>query len=228
MNKQNNPKGRENELVIQDLKGELLLYDLKIDKAYCLNPTSAAIWNLCDGNNSVSDISIKLSRKLKQPVTDDLVYLALDQFKEDDLLADGQKIVIKFDGLSRREVIRKVGLASMIALPVIASLAAPTAAMAQSGCVARQGTCSTSADCCSSSPNCNLFGGDGVSRCCVGTGATPSGFVIVSTSTTETCATLTCDSSGLSARCCSNSATTVSCTDNNPRAGISRIDCTCT
>ena len=107
--KNNPPKCRENDIVTQDLKGELLIYDLSINKAYCLNETSAMVWNLCDGNNSVADISGQLGRKLKQPVTDDLVWLALDQFKEDNLLNDNENVEINFGGLSRREVIRKVG-----------------------------------------------------------------------------------------------------------------------
>jgi len=130
--KNSNPKGRENDIVVQELKGEVLLYDLNNNKAYCLNETSAIIWNLCDGNSSVSEITSQLSKQLKQPIADDLVYLALNQFKEDNLLLDNETVEIKFDGLSRREVIRKVGFASMIALPFIASLVAPTAALAQS------------------------------------------------------------------------------------------------
>jgi hypothetical protein len=141
----NNPKARGTELVVQELKDEVLIYDLNINKTYCLNPTSAIIWNLCDGNNSVSDITNQLSKQLKQPVTDDLVYLALDQFKEENLLLDNQTVEIKFDGLSRREVIRKVGFASLIALPVISSLVAPTAAMAASGAA----VCRTSNQSCS-------------------------------------------------------------------------------
>jgi hypothetical protein len=130
--KNNNPKGRENDIVVQELKGEVLLFDLNTNKAYCLNQTSALVWNLCDGESSVSDISRKLSQQLKQPVTEDLVWLAVDGLKKDDLLEHSEELTIRFDGLSRREVIRKVGFASMIALPVIASLVTPTAAMAQS------------------------------------------------------------------------------------------------
>src|SRR5437868_1324761 len=152
-----NPKARQNNIVIQPLKDELLVYDLKIHKAYCLNETSALVWNLCDGNNSVSDISRELSRKLKSHVSEDFVWLALNELKEDDLLDNGQEIAIKFDGLSRREIIRKVGLASMIALPVISSLVAPAAAMAQS-CRAVGQSCSppnSLGNCCSGTAYCN-------------------------------------------------------------------------
>jgi hypothetical protein len=130
-----------------------LIYDLTINKAFCLNPTSAIIWNLCDGNNYVSDITNQVSKQLKQPVTDDLVYLALDQFKTDNLLSDNEEIKIEFSGLSRREVIRKVGFASMIALPVISSLVAPTAAMATSTCVNPAGA-ATGTDVSAAGPTC--------------------------------------------------------------------------
>jgi hypothetical protein len=76
-----NPTSRQSDIVVQELKGEILIYDLKINKAFCLNETSALVYGLCDGNNSVKDISNQLSKKLKQPVTEDLVWLALDQMK---------------------------------------------------------------------------------------------------------------------------------------------------
>ena len=164
-----NPKGQENDLVIQELKGELLIYDLSVHKAYCLNETSAIIWNLCDGNNSVSDIRQHLSRKLNKSVPEDLVWLALDQLKADDLLSESREVEIKFDGLSRREVIRKIGVASLVALPMVASLAAPTAAMAQSAATCGAigdpctGTIGTEGSCCSRITCCR--DGAGVDTC---------------------------------------------------------------
>jgi hypothetical protein len=134
-----NPTSRQSDIVVQELKGEILIYDLKINKAFCLNETSALVYELCDGNNSISDISKQLTKKLKQPVSEDLIWLAIDQLKQDNLLENSPEIETKFEGLSRREVIRKVGIASMIALPVISSLIAPTAAMAQSGVCVNEG-----------------------------------------------------------------------------------------
>ena len=37
----NYPKAINDELVISELENELLIYDLKINKVYCLNQTSA-------------------------------------------------------------------------------------------------------------------------------------------------------------------------------------------
>jgi hypothetical protein len=165
-----NPKSRETELVVQELKGELLIYDLNNNKAFCLNETSAIIWNLCDGQSTVTDITKQAGKKLKQAVTDDLVWLALDQFKKDNLLDSNQEIEIKFDELSRREVIRKVGFASLVALPVIASLVAPTAAMAQSR-RSGGGSASSCGTSCASSAACTT----GVCRNCSGPGTCAGG-----------------------------------------------------
>ena len=186
MEQQTFPVSRKDELVIQQLKDEVLIYDLKINKAYCLNETSALIWQMCDGNNSITDISKQLSKKLNSKVDDDFVWLAIDGLKKDNLLADSAEVVPEFNGLSRREVIRKVGLASMIALPVISSLVAPTAAQAQSPVACRTvgQTCSPSnsvGNCCQGVAFCNnagactqcfssgttaLFCGDGTQASC--------------------------------------------------------------
>jgi hypothetical protein len=125
---------RNKNIVVQNLEGEVLIYDLITNKAYCLNETSSMIWGMCDGKTSVTEMSRKLSLKLKQTVGEDLVWLAIDQLKKQDLLENSREIHTKLDGLSRREIIRRVGLASAVALPAISSLVAPTAAMAQSTC----------------------------------------------------------------------------------------------
>lgn len=129
----NYPKSRHSNLVVQDFEKEVLIYDLQINKAYCLNETSALVWQLCDGKHTVSDINGKLSGKLKTDVSEEFVWIALDGLKKENLLENSQSFEIKFKGLTRREIIKKVGLTSMIALPFISSVIAPSAAMAQSG-----------------------------------------------------------------------------------------------
>jgi hypothetical protein len=131
----NAPEARQSELVVQEFESETLIYDLRIDKAFCLNESLTTVWRLCSGTNSVAEITDLLNRKMKTPVTDDFVWLALEQLKNHDLLKNSEQLEIDFNGLSRRQIIKKVGLASMIALPVVASVIAPNAAMAASGCV---------------------------------------------------------------------------------------------
>jgi hypothetical protein len=126
---------RKANIVIQEFENEVLIYDLKINKAFCLNETSHLVWQLCNGINSIADISRNLSKKLKVNYSEDLVWLALDQLKKNNLLENSSEIEIDFGALSRREVIRKVGLSSVIALPIIASIVAPTAIHAASGVI---------------------------------------------------------------------------------------------
>lgn len=131
----NNPTSRHNNVVVQELENEVLIYDLQSHKAFCLNETSALIWRLCDGTKSVAEINQLISKRFKLALSEDILWLALDQLKQNNLLVEGNELEIKFNGLSRREAIRKAGAASMIALPVIASLIAPSDANAQSSAV---------------------------------------------------------------------------------------------
>jgi hypothetical protein len=141
------PASRKEDIVVQKLEDEVLIYDLKENRAFCLNETSALVWQMCDGNKSVTEISQAISQKLKSPATEDFVWLAIDQLKKENLIANSEEIVPDFNGLSRREVIKKVGLGTMIALPLISSLVAPTASQAASAgrmaaCITPVGGCS--------------------------------------------------------------------------------------
>ncbi len=62
MNDSQKPLARSQDLVIQEMPGEILVYDLQTNKAHCLNETAAAIWKSCDGENSVGDISRLLGK----------------------------------------------------------------------------------------------------------------------------------------------------------------------
>jgi hypothetical protein len=60
-----------------------------------------------------------------------MVWLALDQLSKEGLVEKQPELVNKFNGLSRREVMKKIGMGTMVALPIVSGLIAPTAAMAQ-------------------------------------------------------------------------------------------------
>jgi len=127
-----NPLARTDQLVVQKSGNEHLVYDLQSNKAICLNQTSALVWEHCDGKHSVSDIAKELEKKLVSEVSEDLVLFAINQLANEGLLSAGEELPNRFRGLSRREVIRKVGMASVVALPIVSAIAAPNAAHAQS------------------------------------------------------------------------------------------------
>ena len=170
------PLSRHSEIVVQELKNEILVYDLKTNKAICLNQISAMIWQLCDGQNSISEISRLSSEQMKTPVTEDLVWLTLEGLKRQALLDKNAEFEIESGGLSRRLMIKKVGLATTAALPFITSLTAPKAAAAQSGCPTCESlsaNCGDPPDGCGGTLNCGTCtppqtcgggGGTGVTR----------------------------------------------------------------
>ncbi len=124
------PIARKNNIVVQEVRKETLIYDLDEDKAYCLNETSALVWGLCDGKRTPIEISAEMSETLKTKISEDFVDLALDQLNKEGLFENGIKNT--FEGLSRRRAIRKIGMTSVAMLPAIGLIVAPRAAMAQS------------------------------------------------------------------------------------------------
>ncbi|HVE55948.1 MAG TPA: PqqD family protein [Pyrinomonadaceae bacterium] len=150
------PVARKEGLVIQETSEEVLVYDLTSNKAHCLNQTAAFVWKSCDGNNSVPEITKLLENESGSAIPEDLIWLAIDQLNEKNLLEI--ELASSFAGRSRREVIKKIGLAAVVALPIVASLTAPTSALASTSCA-----CVGSGDClaqttCPSTVNCNPSG----------------------------------------------------------------------
>src|SRR5436190_8666718 len=135
------PAARSEGLVVEHLAGETLVYDLERDEAHHLNPTAAAVFALCDGRTTASQMVAAVAQRLGQPVSAETVREAVGQLAERELLTHAPAIE---PGVSRREVVRKeaiVGAGAAVAGPVIKSIVAPTPAMAQSG------GCSTDSDC---------------------------------------------------------------------------------
>ena len=132
--KSQKPLSRKDNIVVQEMEGEVLIYDLSTNKAVCLNQTSTLIWQACDGSKTPAEISAFISKKLNSPANEDLVWLALDQLKKEKLIENGDELPNHFAGMSRREAIKKVGLSSLIALPVILAVTSPAAAAAGSIC----------------------------------------------------------------------------------------------
>lgn len=123
------PRARHEDLLIEDILDEVLVYDLRSQQAHCLNPAAAAIWRACDGCRSIEMLAGAAGEALGAPCDDDVVRLALEQLRERNLLEAGGPLAWR--PLSRRELLGGVAV-SAIVLPLITSLNAPTPAMAQS------------------------------------------------------------------------------------------------
>lgn len=175
MNNSQKPAARKEGLVIQEMPDEVLVFDLETNKAHCLNETAAFVWKACDGKNSVADITKLFGNQSGTPVQENLVWLAIDQLNENNLLEEELKA--DFNGQSRREVIKKIGLAAVVALPIISSLVAPTAALAVNCSGVNGTTCalSTGSSVCCGGVCCQPATGACVNGACPQAAAPPSG-----------------------------------------------------
>src|ERR1700686_151400 len=106
------PRKRERRLVIDELPDEVLVYDLDRHKTHCLNQTAALVWQHCDGKSTPSQIARRLAQKLRARFNEDLVWLALRQLEKLHLLEQSISLPLDFRGMSRRQMIRNLGLAT--------------------------------------------------------------------------------------------------------------------
>jgi len=151
------PLARTEELVVQELGDETLVYDLQRDQAHCLNPTSAAVWRRCDGHATSSQIRARLQEELGTAVDPRVVELALDQLGRARLLAIAAP---RSERVSRRELGRDLGKVLAFSLPVVLTVAAPAMATLASNtrlCINRLGPCVPGEECYRCGNGCDKF-----------------------------------------------------------------------
>lgn len=142
------PLARKQSLVVKQMSGEVLVYDLDRDKAHCLNETAALVWKLCDGKNDPATIAKLMEKELQAPIDEKIVWYALSELGKDHLLDQQPEAPPQVSGMNRREMIRTLGVAAVVAVPVVTSIVAPTPAQAAT-CVPSGGSCTGPAQCCS-------------------------------------------------------------------------------
>ena len=121
------PQARTEELVVSELGGELLVYDLRIHEGFCLNGEAARVWQALDGHRTVESLAAHIGADV------DVVRFALERLAKADLL-DGDLPSDIPALMPRRELMRKLLAAGVgaAALPVVMTFAVPTAAAAAS------------------------------------------------------------------------------------------------
>lgn len=129
------PRAKRSKLVVRALADETLVYEVEGHRAHCLNRTAALVWALCDGENTVARIAEKVGERLSARVPEEVVRLALEQLNDRGLLAPGDvQPAPALNLVSRRTMMRRLGLAAAVALPLVTSIISPTPVMAQSPC----------------------------------------------------------------------------------------------
>ena len=114
------------DLLMRELKDEVILYDKTMKRAHCLNDTAAAVWRLCDGRRNVREIARVLEKD------EELIWMALQELEISGVLNRAIPVTIGSYGLSRRELVMKIGVGAAVALPMVSSILVPTASAAPS------------------------------------------------------------------------------------------------
>ena len=143
--KQSIPLARKESLIVKELDGETLIYDMERDKAHCLNSTAALVWKNCDGQRTVSQLHELIEKDAGSPVPEEIVWLALDQLENFKLLAETPAKPFQLTGMSRRSLVKRIGFAAL-ALPVIISISAPPA-QAQASLLGPGSCCNNPTEC---------------------------------------------------------------------------------
>lgn len=85
------PIARRNDLLIQRDTGELFIEDLLNRKHIRLNPTSAYVWERCDGNKETYEIAAEMADELGVSVSEGVVLMALNRLYYERLLEPAQR-----------------------------------------------------------------------------------------------------------------------------------------
>jgi hypothetical protein len=122
-----NPKSlRRDQLVVEDLGTELMIYDQQRNKAFCLNQKAAFVWQHCDGNTSVAEIATLLAQSTDEVIDQKMVQFALQSLSQDGLLEPSTFEPVAAVGMTRREVMQKIGIRTAVALPLVTALMVAT------------------------------------------------------------------------------------------------------
>jgi hypothetical protein len=125
-----------------------------------LNRTAALVWRHCDGKTTVAEMS-RLLQRYDLPPDEAVVWLALDRLEKARLLQSPLIRSAEAAGISRRAVIRRLGMVGGLValLPLVDSLVVPAAAQNASpggdpngdtgGCLPQGAPCTDSSQCCS-------------------------------------------------------------------------------
>ena len=139
---------RRDDLIVQKLGDEVIVYDRVSHRAHSLNRTAALVFEKLDGKNDLARVARHVGKSLERSPQKEIVASAVNDLAAADLLRPGAT-------LPRRTVLR--GLAAGL-LPVVVSIAVPAAAAAMS-CIPKAGACIYGVDtCCDSCDSCLNFG----------------------------------------------------------------------
>ena len=141
------PKERTNDLLIEELHDELLVYDSSNHCAHCLNRAAADIWRRCDGERPIALLGQSLlDQGLSAAEAEEAVNVALALLHKAGLLEGDAPP--ELEAGRPKSASRRALLTAGIAVPAVLSIVIPTSAAAAS--CKDVGTRCTGSSCCRS------------------------------------------------------------------------------
>jgi len=126
------PVARNEGLHVEQLIGEVMVYDVVRHKAHCLSPAAAAVWRNCNGQRSAKHLCVELQREGIK-ADEELVWMILHRLSKLELLDEKLSLPENAIFSTRRDLVKKVAMAGGMLFLMTATIAAPTPAQAQSG-----------------------------------------------------------------------------------------------
>ena len=80
------PKARKENLKVKSDTGELYIEDVLNSKYIHLNPTSAYVWEKCDGRREPREIAVAMGQELGVSVSEKVVSMAIDKLSKEELV----------------------------------------------------------------------------------------------------------------------------------------------
>jgi hypothetical protein len=136
-----NPRAIREQIAVQAIGAEALLYDERRHMAFCLNATASTVWRHADGTRTIAEIAATAGVELGNEIGEEVVRIAVDDLQRnglavwDDGVDSSSAANPAAHVLSRRTMLARLSIGAAALLPVVASIVAPTAAQAYSGCV---------------------------------------------------------------------------------------------
>lgn len=112
-------------LLVRKVDDEVIIYDHRTQKAHCLNGVATSVWEHWEAGKCVPEICFALDQR-----DEDVVWAILLELEGSGLLTNRIAPAVNQNVLSRRDLIKRMGLG--MAVPIITSVVVPPPAAAAS------------------------------------------------------------------------------------------------
>jgi D-alanyl-D-alanine dipeptidase len=98
------------QLIVENLGNDLMIYDQKRNRAFCLHQNVTFIWQRCDRKTTVGELAAKLLHSAGATIDEKVVQFALQTLSQDGLPEPSTFEPVSPHGMTRLQVMQKIGV----------------------------------------------------------------------------------------------------------------------